>query len=313
MKISLRVLTYFEAVAEAGSVTTAASMLHISQPSVSTALRELEEQLAVTLFVRHHARGLTLTPAGRQVLAYVKPLLAHARDFERAAGTLGTGREGDLKVACCSTLAPFVLPRLCSLTTALEPALRLTTSVADHDELYALLREGAVELGIGCLYEDVDDILAVTLGHLPPHVLVASDHPLASRRAVRLSDLRNEPFILLDLPRIKDYFLSLFRSCAVLPSIRHANASYETVRGLVACGQGYTVMNALPTSPMTYVGREVVALEIIDRLPPLHLASLRIKQGMARTSILRLEELCQQELDWSCVSKWAHPSWPADP
>jgi DNA-binding transcriptional LysR family regulator len=298
MRFSLRVLSYFEAVADRGSVTAAAHALHISQPSLSAAIRELEQALSVTLFVRHHAKGLTLTAAGRQVLAHAKALLAHAADFERVAGAVGPGLGGELKVACFVTLSPFVLPRLCSLVATEHPDIRLITAEADHEDLHAGLRDGTIELGISYLYEEQQDILAVPIGVLPPRVVISSKHPLAKKKRIRLRELRGEPYVLLDLPRTRDYFLSLFRSCGVTPIVRHSSMSYETVRGLVARGEGFSILNTMPATPVTYLGDRIAELEIVDRLPPLQVACLRLKQSNSRASVLTVMEICTEKLGW---------------
>ncbi len=69
MKFTLRQLTYFIAAAETGSITLASKRANISQPAISTAISHIERELDVQLFLRHHAQGLSLTPAGRALVA----------------------------------------------------------------------------------------------------------------------------------------------------------------------------------------------------------------------------------------------------
>ena len=78
MRFTFRQLEYFVAAGETGSITLASERIHISQPSISTAISNLETELGVRLFIRHHAQGLSLTPAGRRLLHEVKGLLAQA-------------------------------------------------------------------------------------------------------------------------------------------------------------------------------------------------------------------------------------------
>jgi DNA-binding transcriptional LysR family regulator len=78
LRYSLRQLRYFVATAEALSFTGASKVLHISQPSISTAIAELEESFGVQLFIRHHASGLSLTQAGREMLGKSRDLLKNA-------------------------------------------------------------------------------------------------------------------------------------------------------------------------------------------------------------------------------------------
>ena len=91
MSFTLKHLSYLVAAAEAGSVTGAARRLNVSQPSISAAIGQIEEQFGLTLFVRHHAQGLSTTPAGRRLVVEARSLLAHAEELR--LGALGT-REG---------------------------------------------------------------------------------------------------------------------------------------------------------------------------------------------------------------------------
>lgn len=81
MRFSFRKLEYFVAAGETGSITLASERIHISQSAVSTAITQLERELGVQLFVRLHAQGLSLTPAGRKLLRDAKNLLAQAEPF----------------------------------------------------------------------------------------------------------------------------------------------------------------------------------------------------------------------------------------
>ena len=81
MRFTLRHLEYFVAAGETGSVTLASERINISQPSISTAISHLETELGVQLFVRHHAQGLSLTPAGHRLLREAKGLLDQAHNL----------------------------------------------------------------------------------------------------------------------------------------------------------------------------------------------------------------------------------------
>src|SRR5918998_3955740 len=93
MRYTLRQLEYFIAAGEAGSITLASERIHISQPSISTAISHLEKELGVQLFIRHHAQGLSLTPIGRELLREAKSLVAQA---ERLF-SLASEREGQVR------------------------------------------------------------------------------------------------------------------------------------------------------------------------------------------------------------------------
>src|SRR5882724_1507991 len=85
MRFTLRQIEYFIATAETGSITLASERLNISQPSISTAISHLELELETQLFVRYHAKGLSLTPAGRALLAEAKRLVDQAEQMYAVA------------------------------------------------------------------------------------------------------------------------------------------------------------------------------------------------------------------------------------
>jgi molybdenum-dependent DNA-binding transcriptional regulator ModE len=112
MKFTLRQLSYFIAAAETGSITLASKRANISQPAISTAISHIERELNVQLFLRHHAQGLSLTPAGRTLLRETKQLLKQAEGLYSAAADISHQMRGELTVGWFSTLAPIVMPEL---------------------------------------------------------------------------------------------------------------------------------------------------------------------------------------------------------
>src|SRR6202012_5903451 len=112
MKFTLRQLSYFIAAAESGSITLASRRANISQPAISTAISHIERELDVQLFLRHHAQGLSLTPAGRALLREAKQLLKQAEGLYSAAADISQQMRGELSVGWFSTLTPIIMPEL---------------------------------------------------------------------------------------------------------------------------------------------------------------------------------------------------------
>src|SRR5450755_1458753 len=110
MKLSFRQLTYFIAAGETGSVTLASKQVSISQPAISAAISHIERELDVQLFLRHHAQGLSLTPAGRALLRDAKRLVKQAESLYTSAADVSQQLRGELLVGWFSTLAPIVMP-----------------------------------------------------------------------------------------------------------------------------------------------------------------------------------------------------------
>lgn len=294
MQFSLRALRYFVAAAESGSVTGGARQVRVSQPSISAAIAQLEADLNVQLFVRHHAKGLSLTLTGDRLLVQARSLLAHAREVEQFAGAMGDAQRGEVSAGCFITLAPFLLPRLLSGFAARYPEVTVTIEEGNQAEVLEQLRSGRCEVALSYAYGLSDEFEANVLAELPPRVILSKDHPLARKRRVSLKALAGAPMILLDLPHTRDYFLSLFRSLNIEPRVAHRTRSYEMVRGLAARGLGFGMLNAIPRVPWTYDGGEIVAVPIEEVLPPIYVVSLRLKSMVTRPAVALFAEFAKR-------------------
>ncbi|MFT4008416.1 MAG: LysR family transcriptional regulator [Nocardioidaceae bacterium] len=257
-------LRYFATAAELGSMTGAAKELMVSQSAISTAIGQLERDLGVQLLIRHHARGLSLTPVGQEFLSELRRFLLHAHELGEVARGVGRSVVGDLVVGWFSTLTPFYLPTIVRAYEERYPDSCVRVIEGQHSQLTDDLREGRCELAIMYAY-GAGDLRSRVVDSVHPYVLVAADHKLASRKSVRLKELVDQPMVLLDLPHTTDYFLALFGSRGLPePAIRFRSGGYETVRALVAHGHGFAILNQRPLHDLTYDGAEVRMLEIKD-------------------------------------------------
>jgi DNA-binding transcriptional LysR family regulator len=262
-------LRYFAVAAELGSMTAAARQLMVSQSAISAAVAHLERVLGLQLFVRHHARGLSLTRAGARFLSEAQSFLAHADELAEAARGLGGALAGELTVGCFTSLAPFYLPKLLTDFSARYPQVNVSVAEGQAEMLQQALLDGSCEIAL--LYDLglAEEIETELLTAAPPYALVAAGHRLAGAGGVHLADLADEPMVLLDWPLSREYFRSLLLRSGAEPRISHRTTSYETVRALVAGGHGFSILNQRPAADTTYDGGRVVALPLLDRLPPL--------------------------------------------
>ncbi|WP_375454186.1 LysR family transcriptional regulator [uncultured Methylobacterium sp.] len=278
MRFSLRQLEYFIAAGETGSITLASERIHISQPSISTAISQLEKELQVQLFVRHHAQGLSLTPVGRDMLREAKGLIAQAEGLYTLASETGGQVRGPLSLGCMVTLAPMLVPELAHAFTTAFPATRLRHVEGDQEQLIGGLRRSETDLALTYDLQVPDDILFTGLADLPPHVLVGEAHPFARRPAVAMADLVGEPMILLDLPLSREYFLALFMKDGLQPSIAARSAHQEVVRTMVANGYGYTLFNVRPRSEQALDGKRLVRVRLAGEHRPMRIGLARLRQ-----------------------------------
>jgi len=294
MQVSLRVLRYVVAAADCGNVTAAAHQLRVSQPAVSSAIAELEGAIGTQLFIRQHARGINLTPAGHRVVNEARLLLKHARDFMQTAQEFGGTLTGNITVGSFLTLAVRFMPALLARFAQLHPRIDVTLQEGDQEQLLTMLRSGKIELALAYDFALTDDVEAQSLAELPPFVIVSAKHRLARRRRVSLRELANEPFVLLDLPYSRDYFYGLFRAADIEPRVVFRTRSQELIRGLVAHGHGYGIQNAIPASTTVYDGAEIAVLAIEETLPPTRIMCLRLKQHALRPAVKAFATFLQE-------------------
>jgi DNA-binding transcriptional LysR family regulator len=191
---------------------------------------------------------------------------------------------GTVRLACFVTLTPFVLPRLLSDLGTLHPDLEVEVIETSADAIRTVLRNGTAELALTYDLGLGAGVDAEYVGVAAPYVALPAEHRLAKRKSIRLTELADEPMVLLDLPDSRDYFEAMLAKAGVKPRIRYRSASYEAVRGLVARGHGFSILNQMPAHQGTYDGGAVSAVAIKDDLPglPIVLARLQAVRTTAR-------------------------------
>jgi DNA-binding transcriptional LysR family regulator len=287
-------LRYFTTAAELGSMTAASQQLHVAQSAISSAVANLERTLGLQLFIRHHARGLTLTADGERFLGEARNLLSHAAELVDSAREMGSTAAGRIAVGCFTTLAPFHLPRLLSDLAIEHPMLEVDLVEGESEGLQVALRHGRCELALmydlGLDHDIERELLAVA----PPYVILPPAHQLARNvKGIHLRDIADDPMVLLDLPHSRDYFRSLVASVGVAPYIRYRTSNYETVRALVARGHGFAILNQEPAEPTTYDGGSVVKVPLMDELDPLPIVLSRLRGQRVTARARAFSERCR--------------------
>jgi len=291
--LSMRLLRHFVATAECGGLTAASAALHVSQPSLSASIAELESLVNAQLFIRHPGRGLALTVAGDRFLVQVRNLLAHVAEVERFGASLGQAEAGMLRVGCFQTLAPFLMPRLLADFATEFPAINLRHEEGHQEELLEKVRAGQIDLALTYMYGLSEEFSTDLLAELPPRLVVSIEHRFARRKCVSLREIASDPMVLLDLPITRDYFIGLFRSVNLEPHVVHRTRSYEMVRAYVGRGLGFSILNAMPALP-TYDGSKLVALRIEENMPKTLIVAVRSKRVTARPSVERFREYLER-------------------
>jgi len=253
----------------------------------------MEREFELQLFVRHHARGLSLTPSGQRMTREAKAVLKQAADLHVVAGELKGETSGPLSVGCFVTLAPMIVPELGHAFTQRYPGVRLAIREGDHETLIGQLRQVEIDAAITYDLATPDDVVFEPLVRLPPQIVVAEDHPLAGRASVGLGDVNGLPMVLLDLPHSQDYFLSLFAKEGLTPNVAARSANQEVVRTMVANGDGFTIVNVRPRNLAALDGRKLVALDLEGAHAAMTIGIATLRQDHKTRVLAVFEQHCR--------------------
>ncbi len=277
-RITLKQLHYFVAVADQKNIAAAARSLYISQPAITHALKLLEENLRVQLLLRHHARGVTLTSAGQELLVQARELLKHAQELELNIIDSGQELRGRLEIGCFFTLAPMYMPPLITQFMRMHPEVDLRLHEAGQEQLTEGLSSGRFDVAIMYGHALGQDLKQRPLLSPAPYILLSPEHPLTSKTKIKLSELVNHPMVLLDVAPSRDYFTGLFRSKGMEPMVKYWSPSFETVRGLVANNMGYSILVTHPNADVDYNGNPLCLRPIAEDVEPGYISLVRLKQ-----------------------------------
>ncbi|MFE9352773.1 LysR substrate-binding domain-containing protein [Streptomyces olivaceoviridis] len=242
--MDLRQLRYFLAVAEERHFGRAAERLHMAQPPLSQAIRQLEGELGVALFHRT-TRRVDLTEAGRAYLDRVRAILAEVDQAADHARRVAAGSVGHLTLGCVGSATYSLLPTLSRHLATELPGIDFSFrgEMLAPDQVEAL-RSGAIDVAL-LRPPAADPSLAVhTLRRDRLVVALPAEHPLAAKTRVRAADLAGLDMIMHSADRrsvMHDVVLGVLREAGIEPRIRHEVGETSTLITLVAGGLGVAV------------------------------------------------------------------------
>ena len=244
--MDLRHLRCFVAVAEELHFGRAAERLHLSQPPVSLAIKELEGELGVTLFERT-SRRIALTRVGEEMLQDARAALASSEALKRRARDTAEGQVGALTVGFISLAAYAFLPPSLRRFTEDYPRVKVALQEGMTDRILEDLQEGRLDLGFGFLTPEQPEALArQTVLREPLVVALPAHHRLASRKSIDITELAEEHFL-----GFERYYGPLMFDAIVATCMRHGFSprlfparQMHTIVSLVAGGIGVALVPA---------------------------------------------------------------------
>ncbi|ATD72318.1 MULTISPECIES: LysR family transcriptional regulator [Gordonia] len=261
--MELRHLRYFAAVADTCHFGQAAASLHVAQPALSYAIRQLENELDVTLFTRT-TRQVALTPAGAYLKGQAERILAGVDDAVDGVRRIAAGRSGLVRVGLTGIAAFSHLPRIARVVKRELPDvdLHIQSDMLTPSQCDAL-RAGALDLGVLRPPAVGEDIETRVIDVEPMVLAVSIDHRLAVEPVVSVTDLRNEPFVMYDSrdSAVNDAAMRTCRAAGFVPHRAHSAPGTAVLLALVAAGLGVSV---LPASVRSLPLDGLVVRDLVD-------------------------------------------------
>lgn len=265
--IKLKDLRYLVAVADTGHFGRAAERCFVSQPTLSAQLKKLEDYLGVPLVERQPRKAL-LTPAGAEIVARARRIVEASDEVVGIAQAHREPLAGRLRVAFLPTIGPYLLPLVAPKLRKELPRLELMLYEYQTSTMLERLRAGDIDMGILALPVEMDGLSAKALYDEPFVVAAPADHPLASRKQLKVADLQGATLLLLeDGHCLRDQALDVCNRIDVHEKQDFRATSIETLRQMVASGAGLTLMPELATRGSHATPRGLVFKPFVKPVP----------------------------------------------
>jgi LysR family hydrogen peroxide-inducible transcriptional activator len=248
---TLRQLQYLKLLAEHGNFGRAAEAAHVTQPTLSAGIQELERTLGANVVDRARS-GVILTPVGEEALRRATLILNEAEELVEAAKNVGQPLTGRFRLGVIPTVAPFLLPRALPILRERHPKLRLFLREDLTHRLIAALKAGQLDAALIALPYDVAGLQWAHVADDELLAAVPSDHPLAKGRSASPAAMEREGLILLeDGHCLREHALS---ACGLKPpkpspdEEAFAATSLPTLVQMVGSGLGVTFLPKMAVS-----------------------------------------------------------------
>ncbi|MEO8305193.1 MAG: hydrogen peroxide-inducible genes activator [Betaproteobacteria bacterium] len=262
--MTLTEFKYIVAVAAERHFGRAAQRCYVSQPSLSAAVKNLEDELGVLIFERGKGEVL-VTPIGEEIVAQARRALYEAAGVKSVSAQGKNPLDGPLKLGVIHTVAPYLLPELVAVLARSAPKMPLDIEENMTANLDAMLKAGAIDAAIVALPFEAHGIKVLPLYSEAFRVIVPAKHRWARRKTIRAEELPAENLLLLSVGHcFRDQVEDACHEFVRTPGQGKQGNSLETIRNMVTSGMGISVL------PATALTRKYATplLKAIDFAPP---------------------------------------------
>lgn len=260
--MTLTELRYIAALAREKHFGRAAETCFVSQPTLSVAVKKLEEELGVILFERGKSE-VVVTPIGERIVAQARRVLDEMEGVKRIAEQAQDPLAGILRLGAIYTIGPYLFPRLVPLLHAAAPHMPLVIEENYTARLRERLVAGELDAALVCLPFEEPGVVTLPLYDEPFMVMVHAEHAWTKRKTIDTDELSTETVLLLGAGHcFRDQVVAACPSCVGPPAAEGGlqkaveGSSIETIRHMVASGMGITVLPCTAaTGPGHYAGK----------------------------------------------------------
>jgi len=288
--MNLRAMQYLVTLADVRHFSKAAERCHVSQPTLSTQIRKLEDELDVQL-VERSPRRVMLTEVGEEVVERARALLAEVSAIKAIARRSRDPHSGTLRLGIFPTLAPYYLPHVVPELRRRFPRLTLRLFEEKTEDVISMLLQGRLDAGLLALPVDVDQLVTRLLFEEPFVLALNDQHPLAAQKVITMEQLEDQELLLLeDGHCLRDHALEVCQLVGAHEKLDFHATSMETLRQMVAAGTGITLLPVLAIKPPV-AHTENLAIRRFDPPAPSRRIALVWRKSSALTAFL--EELAE--------------------
>ena len=304
--MTLTELRYIIAVAREHHFGRAAESCHVSQPTLSVAIKKLEEELRVTLFERG-SNEVTLTPIGELIVQQAQQTLESANNIKQLAMHGKNQLAGPLRIGAIHTIGPYLYPELIPLLHKSSPEMPLIIEEGYTATLTEKLKNGELDVIIIALPFKEQGIVTKPLYKEPFVVLLPESHPLTSRKTITSELLEEESVLLLGQGHcFRDHVLEACPACVPKPGLEgdlpHTveGSSLETIRHMVVSGLGVTVLPCTAAGAHSYSQR-LLAIRRFRNPAPSRAVALAWRVSFPRPKVIDVISKAIRDCNISCV------------
>ena len=293
--MNLRDLRYLVALAEHKHFGRAAEASFVSQPTLSTQIKKLEEELGVAL-VERTPRKVLLTEVGREIVQRARDVLNEVDQIKAIARRTLDPESGTVRLGIFPTLGPYLLPHVVPKIRERFPRLELLLVEEKTEVVLRMLREGRLDAGVLALPIHDDQLHAEFLFEEPFLLAVPENHELSKRKALKLDDLSDQSLLLLDDGHcLRDQALEVCHLSGASEKTGFRATSLETLRQMVAANVGITLLPMLAVQPPVAHSENVYLLPFRGEAPSRRIAMIWRKSS-AMTGFLKKVAATLREL-----------------